>query len=242
MRRTKAEAAETRGAILAAAERLFFEKGVANSTLDEIATAAGVTRGAVYWHFESKSDLFLQLYNAAQLPRVNMSDAPGAGCEDSDPLLAVETMALDWLAMLAKDVQRQRLLTILLRTNYEREFQPVLRELETLDSEHTPNMERIFTKAAVQGLLSPGWSPTACSYAVRWLIKGICWEWLLFGRKFDLVTTGGDNMRRLFESFRSQRQSHRPGGNPPADSSDEGGRGRPYSAGCASEKTESSVR
>jgi len=44
MRRTKAEAAETRCAVLTAAEQLFFEKGVANSTLDEIAAAAGVTR------------------------------------------------------------------------------------------------------------------------------------------------------------------------------------------------------
>ena len=49
MRRTKAEAAETRCSILVAAEKLFFEKGVATSTLDEIATAAGVTRGAIYW-------------------------------------------------------------------------------------------------------------------------------------------------------------------------------------------------
>jgi TetR/AcrR family acrAB operon transcriptional repressor len=202
MRRTKAEAAETRCAILTAAEQLFFEKGVANSTLEEIATAAGVTRGAVYWHFESKSDLFLQLYNAAQLPRVNMSDAAGAGCEDTDPLRAVETIALDWLTMLAEDVQRQRLLSILLRTNFEREFEPVLRELEALDDEHTRNIERILGKALAAGRLSPDWTPAAGGRAVKWLMKGICWEWLLFGRKFDLMAVGGDNIRRLFTSFR----------------------------------------
>ena len=59
MRRTKAEAEETRQAILAAAERVFFKKGVANSSLDEVAAAAGVTRGAIYWHFSSKTDLFI---------------------------------------------------------------------------------------------------------------------------------------------------------------------------------------
>jgi TetR/AcrR family acrAB operon transcriptional repressor len=204
MRRTKAEAAETRCAVLTAAEKLFFEKGVANSTLDEIASAAGVTRGAVYWHFDSKSDLFLQLYNAAQLPRVNMSDAAGSGCEDTDPLLLVETIALDWFEMLANDVQRQRLLTILLRTNFEGEFVPVLRELETLDDEHIKNMERIFAKAEDKGQLSPPWNPAACSRAVKWQMKGICWEWLLFGRKFDLVALGGDNVRKLFATFRRQ--------------------------------------
>ncbi len=202
MRRTKAEAAETRCAVLTAAEQLFFEKGVANSTLDEIAAAAGVTRGAVYWHFASKSDLFLQLYNAAQLPRVDMSDAAGSGCEDTDPISAVETIALDWFGMLASDVQRQRLLTILLRTNFEHEFEPVLQEMDALSAEHTKNMERIFAKAEDGGQLSPLWTPAACSRAVHWQMKGICWEWLLFGRKFDLVTLGGDSVRKLFATFR----------------------------------------
>ncbi len=68
MRRTKAEAEETRQAILAAAERVFFKKGVANSSLDEVAAAAGVTRGAIYWHFASKTDLFIGLYQSVALP------------------------------------------------------------------------------------------------------------------------------------------------------------------------------
>ena len=46
MRRTKEQAEQTRTAILAAAELLFLEKGVAHSTLEQIAKAAGVTRGA----------------------------------------------------------------------------------------------------------------------------------------------------------------------------------------------------
>lgn len=203
MRRTKAEAGETRCAVLTAAEKLFFEKGVASSTLDEIASAAGVTRGAIYWHFDSKTDIFLQLYNAAQLPRVNMADASGAGCEDSHPLLAIETMVLDWLDILSKDVQRQRLLTILLRTNYEQGFEPVLKELMALDDEHTANMERIFSIALERGQLSSNWTPADCSRCVKWLVKGICWEWLLFGRRFDLVATGGDSIRRLFQSFQA---------------------------------------
>ena len=53
MRRTKAEAEETRNSILRAAERVFFEKGVSNASLDDVAKAAGVTRGAIYWHFSN---------------------------------------------------------------------------------------------------------------------------------------------------------------------------------------------
>jgi AcrR family transcriptional regulator len=203
MRRTKAEAAETRCSILGAAEKLFFEKGVANSTLDEIATAAGVTRGAIYWHFESKSDLFLELYNAAQLPRVNMTDVDDPNCGGEDALSVVEKMACDWLAMLAGDRHRQRLLSILLRTNFTEEFQPVLDELEKLDQEHTRHVESILTNAAAKGRLAAGWTPQSASRAFKRLMKGICWEWLLFGQKFDLAEDGSDSARRLLASFRT---------------------------------------
>lgn len=205
MRRTKAEAAETRCSIVDAAEKLFFEKGVANSTLDEIATAAGVTRGAIYWHFESKSDLFLELYNAAQLPRVNMTDVDDLDGSDRDPLLVVETMACDWLKMLAQDRQRQRLLSILLRTNFTEEFKPVMDELEKLDQEHTQHLEAILIEGEKRGCLAATWTPKSASRAFKWLMKGICWDWLLFGQKFDLVEDGSDKVRRLLASFRAAR-------------------------------------
>jgi TetR/AcrR family acrAB operon transcriptional repressor len=53
-RRTKEEAAATRESILDAAEQLFVKQGVSRTTLQHIATAAGVTRGAIYWHFNDK--------------------------------------------------------------------------------------------------------------------------------------------------------------------------------------------
>src|SRR5882757_7288734 len=61
-RRTKAEAEETRQKILDAAERLFFIDGVSRTSLEHIATAAGVTRGAIYWHFKNKLELFEALH------------------------------------------------------------------------------------------------------------------------------------------------------------------------------------
>lgn len=58
MRRTKEEAAVTRAAVLKAALSVFSAKGYAAATLDDVATAAKVTRGAIYWHFKSKADLY----------------------------------------------------------------------------------------------------------------------------------------------------------------------------------------
>ena len=58
MRRTKEEAAVTRATLLKTALTVFSAKGYAAATLDDVAKAAKVTRGAIYWHFKSKADLY----------------------------------------------------------------------------------------------------------------------------------------------------------------------------------------
>lgn len=62
MRKTKEEAYQTRCNLLAAALTVFYERGVSKASLDEIAKTAGVTRGALYWHFKNKEDLFEALF------------------------------------------------------------------------------------------------------------------------------------------------------------------------------------
>lgn len=58
-RKTKAEAALTRDRIVTCARQIFSREGVTNTSLEQVAKEAGVTRGAVYWHFRDKADLFL---------------------------------------------------------------------------------------------------------------------------------------------------------------------------------------
>ena len=61
VRQTRAEKkAETRERLLAAAERLAATKGLARVTLDAVAEAAGVTKGAIYSNFDSKEELLLE--------------------------------------------------------------------------------------------------------------------------------------------------------------------------------------
>ncbi|WP_272942305.1 TetR family transcriptional regulator [Kingella kingae] len=54
MRKTKEEAQKTRQHLLNAALEVFWRKGVTQASLHEIAVEAGVTRGALYWHFKNK--------------------------------------------------------------------------------------------------------------------------------------------------------------------------------------------
>lgn len=74
MRRTKEQARETRAAILQSAEVLFLQKGFENVALDEVASAAGVTRGAVHWHFRNKQGLLFAIRDEMQQPMQELAD------------------------------------------------------------------------------------------------------------------------------------------------------------------------
>lgn len=88
-RRTRAEAkAVTRERLLAAAEDVFAHKGFAAASVDEIAAAAGYTIGALYAHFGSKQQLFLELLSARRARRTGriVEALRAAAAEGRDPL------------------------------------------------------------------------------------------------------------------------------------------------------------
>jgi TetR/AcrR family acrAB operon transcriptional repressor len=204
MRRTKAEAAETRAAILVAAEKMFFEKGVAESTLEEIAAAAGVTRGAIYWHFDSKVELFLELYNAARLPQINVIDFDRVEEDGGDLIGTLEKVTLDMLAGLEADVSRQRIVTILLRMNFTSEFDKLQAAIETIKDEHDSSLLEVLRKAEKAGELATPWTPETAARSIKWLMKGMCWEWLLGRRTFPLNEAGSQCISLLFAAFRGK--------------------------------------
>lgn len=59
--RREREKEQRRNAIVDAAERVFFSKGVAGATMDEVAEAAELSKGTLYLYFESKDDLYLAI-------------------------------------------------------------------------------------------------------------------------------------------------------------------------------------
>lgn len=62
MKKTKIESLKTRHYLMSAALEVFYRQGITRSTLQEIAEEAGVTRGALYWHFKNKEDLFTAMF------------------------------------------------------------------------------------------------------------------------------------------------------------------------------------
>ena len=79
-RKTEAEALETKRRILIAALDVFFEKGFARSTLDDIADAAGMSRGAIYHHYENKQELLYTLHQNLHIIPYRQHYWPHEGC------------------------------------------------------------------------------------------------------------------------------------------------------------------
>jgi len=72
---------ETRQKIVEAAENVFCEKGVCNSTIEDIALRVGMTRGAVYWHFHDKHEILRAVLKSVRFPIEDVS--PCQSFEDS---------------------------------------------------------------------------------------------------------------------------------------------------------------
>lgn len=185
MRRTKEDAEKTRMALLEAAETLFLEKGVAHTSLEHIARHAGVTRGAVYWHFANKADLFNAMLGQVRLPPEQLTERM-RGCPAHDPLITLRELCIEAIANLARDQQRRRIFTILLRRC---EFTEELREAEERH-ESFINLfielcEQQFSSPSVRLRLYPGLSPRLAARSVHALIVGLFHDWLRDPRLFD---------------------------------------------------------
>lgn len=67
-RKTVEESEQTRIRLMEAGTRMFAQYGYADSTLEDIAKCAGLSRGAVYWHFKGKGELLQSVLDASVLP------------------------------------------------------------------------------------------------------------------------------------------------------------------------------
>ncbi|KUJ91984.1 MAG: TetR family transcriptional regulator, partial [Pseudomonas sp. 63_8] len=173
MRRTKEDAEKTRHAILAAAEQLFLERGVAHTSLEQIARHAGVTRGAVYWHFQNKAHLFHEMLNQVRLPLEPLAQQLAA-VDGLSSLQLLRDLCIEAMANLVLDEQRRRILTVLLRRC---EFTEELREAEerheTFVNQFIDLCEQQFALPAVQPYLQPGITPRLASRTLHALLVGL---------------------------------------------------------------------
>jgi TetR/AcrR family acrAB operon transcriptional repressor len=189
VRKTREEALATREELLDAAERVFRKRGVGHTSLAEVADEAGVTRGAIYWHFRDKADLFQALVKRVEMPMsVAMEEMDNASA--ADPLGAVRTLAVHALQSLAGCRRTQAVFDVVfLRCEYTEELAPVrARQLE--DRKHClRSCEAAFDQAVAQRQLPADTDTHVAAQGLYAFVTGLMRSWVETPARFDLRAT-----------------------------------------------------
>ncbi|MCQ3830242.1 TetR family transcriptional regulator [Microbulbifer elongatus] len=200
-KRTKEDALETRERILDAAVEVFDRRGVSRPSLTEIAELAGVTRGAVYGHFQNKADLFSALADRIQLPDESLCQGSHQSC---DPLGELRNRCLFMYREVMSNEQWQRIFAIIL---LRCEWVPENGEIHQRCSEgHAEGTERLRT--LIQGAVTVGQLPADLDVevavpVVHAGIIGLLQEWLMRPEAFNIAEVGARHVEAMLEMLKN---------------------------------------
>jgi TetR/AcrR family transcriptional regulator, acrAB operon repressor len=186
-RRTKEDAQATRQQLLQAAQRVFAEKGVSRTSLQDIAQAAGASRGAIYWHFKNKADLFNAMMDDAILPMEQAMQRMGHD-PAQDPLAELEQATLLTIRDIATNESTRAIFEIATqKVEYVDELLSVkMRHIQAY-VDGTREICRSLKEAATRRGVALPMPPEMAAQGLHALIVGLIHSWMLAPTVFDLV-------------------------------------------------------
>jgi len=182
-RRTKEESALTRRRIVAAARRTFLKRGITGTTLEHVAKAAHVTRGAIYWHFANKKALFDAMRAEVSVPMLDRTDAEklDAGRTGSaDPLACVERFLLGMIEGVDSRLEiRQTFEIMAFKCEYVGDFESELSGHRAKAAEIADRLTASYTAARRAKVLRAGTTPRLAALETLSFLMGLMRLWLL---------------------------------------------------------------
>jgi len=203
VRRTKEDALATRDSILDAAEHLFVKQGVSATTLQHIATAAGVTRGAIYWHFLDKGAMFNAMMERVKMPLESamlLFDQANA----ADPIEVLRESTMCVFRMTVEDPMARRVFEIAtLKMEFTDELNIVRERRKVNQAIWMARTESRIREGVASGCVKPDVDPYAVALGLWAIIDGLLRAWLLDPQQFDLVKLGGQIVDLHLASLRA---------------------------------------
>ncbi len=191
MRRTKEEAEITRREILKAGLRAFAGKGYAATRLEDVAEEAGVTRGAIYWHFDSKEALYLQLMEET-FERYQEQVRQALQVEGS-PLTKIRNLLKELFVMLEDDEDyRAAYTTSLFRTTDADGMQDQFTKIVTFMGELGRTLGNLIQEGIEIGEIDPATNPFTAAVALVSYINGVEISWLGAPESFPVKSMADD--------------------------------------------------
>ncbi|CCO25147.1 TetR family transcriptional regulator [Maridesulfovibrio hydrothermalis] len=184
-RKTKEEAEKTRQALLGSAFKVFSEKGYAKTTLQDIAEDAGVTRGAVYWHFKNKTDLFEKLFDFAFLPVRNMLFSQFD--KDVPPHKMLSNVMKVWLSHAGGDDNFRAAFGIMFnKTEWSEELMPFKLKFREYEFKFIKKVELIIEQGQKEGIFREELKPTIVAAQYFATLLGLAQYTLFFPEEVDI--------------------------------------------------------
>lgn len=181
VRKTKEDAELTRRRIVDAARAVFLARGVSKSTLEHIATEAKVTRGAVYWHFENKTEIFHAIREQVFLPLIDrMDDTLALAVESTEnPLNQIEASLCHTINELTENVEMREIYEIMMiKCEYVGEFSTALHQIMNNCSSLVEKIEIAYQRAQSQNLLAGSLTPHALAMDTHLFFGGLLHMWI----------------------------------------------------------------
>lgn len=204
MRRTKEDSLHTRETLLDAAETLFSRQGVSRTSLQQIAEQAGVTRGAVYWHFADKAALFNAMMDRTTLPLEEAVQAMDTAPQP--PLDVLRHMAQTALTRIAHDPRTRRVFNIAThKVEYVDELSAVRDRHLRIHGMCQGHIRACFERAQALGHILPTIDCEVAAMTHHAQIDGLIQRWMLAPDSFDLVDMGLRSIDLLFNGLSQQQ-------------------------------------
>lgn len=186
VRKTKQESLETRQQLLDAAVKIFAAQGVSKSSLNDIATAAGVTRGAIYWHFKNKVDIFDGLCRQMQND-IDKMEAEYLKQFPDNPLHTFRSLLIHVLQLTAVDPDHRALMEIIFhKCEFVGDMIPLRDVRQSLSLEGHERLEIILRKCIQCQQLPVTLDVNMASVMLRGYMCGLMENWLFSPDSFDL--------------------------------------------------------
>lgn len=202
-RRTKEDALATREAILEAAVRVFSVQGVANASLASIAREAGVTRGAIYWHFTNKADLLVALWDQV-LQRYTPLAAASENSDEPDPLGKLKTLYVSLLQGLVDDPRQQQISRIIFgKSGSLDDFELVQQRFLDCLIDRFNALQIVLRHAVERQQLPADIDLRLGAMAVLSFINGLIAQWFTTPQLIDLHTTAPVMIEAMLQMLRS---------------------------------------
>ena len=201
MRRTKEEAAITRQNILLAAEELFVREGFDGASLDRIAEAAGVKRGAVHFHFTNKVGILVALAERETGAMMDLAARIAEGAS-VDPLAALADLCVETARGLENDPRRSAIFRAMILADQRLEADDAGKaDLAGFESRLYAAEHAILTAAEARGQLRGSWTATTATVVLHAFMCGLITSWTARTSAHVRVHDGIAALRQLVASF-----------------------------------------